>query len=223
MLNVLGPDEGLKVFDIKLEATTAGPSPYNNKRTEVFLLGCKKAKLGNACPGCFNSITWDDSKAEFSHDPIELAAKLNEIAPNKYITIGGGEPTDDIDNLILFTKALKEYGFHIMMYTWRDVLYILRGYNTHDDSNNNSKYYIETKKFKELMQYIDIIVDGEFDPNECLYNEQAGDGFLSSIGSGNQKIWNVKTYESEYMRNLKSIKLDKDDDLIFVRKEDDYE
>lgn len=86
----LPPNVGLKVFDVKLEATTAGPSPDDNKRTEVFLLGCEKACQGDSCPGCFNSLTWDMDKAEFSRDPIELAAFLNECTPNKYITIGGG-------------------------------------------------------------------------------------------------------------------------------------
>ena len=90
IMKKLPPGVGLSVFDIKLEATTAGPSPDNNKRTEVFLLGCKKAQQGNPCPGCFNSITWDTSRVEFTRDPVELAAFLNEITPNKYITIGGG-------------------------------------------------------------------------------------------------------------------------------------
>ena len=84
------PDKGLKVFDIKLKATTAGPSPDNNQRVELFLLGCKKACNGDACLGCFNSITWDANKAEFSWDPAEVAERINVMAPNKYVTIGGG-------------------------------------------------------------------------------------------------------------------------------------
>ena len=116
----LKPNEGLKIFDIKWQVTTAGPSPNGNKRIEVFLLGCQKAMKGYACKGCFNSPTWDASKAEWSWDPIELADMINEKCDpnNKYITIGGGEPTDQIRKLIPFTKRLKEHGFHIMMYTW---------------------------------------------------------------------------------------------------------
>lgn len=86
----LKPNEGLRVFDIKLKATTAGPSPDNNQRVELFLLGCNKAMRGNACKDCFNSITWNAGKAEFSWDPIEVAERINIMAPNKYITIGGG-------------------------------------------------------------------------------------------------------------------------------------
>lgn len=220
IIKVLEPNKGLKVFDVKLEVTTAGPSPFSNKRTELFLLGCKKAMCGDACPGCFNSVTWDDSKAKFSHDPIELAAKLNEVCPNKYITIGGGQPDDQIDDLIILTKELKQkYNFHIMMYTWRDVQFILKGYKTKDSQNNNNKYFISPSKFKELTKYIDIIVDGEFDPEQCLYDDAAADGLISSIGSGNQKIWNMNNYESEYMRNLKSLELDEKNNLIFNRKE----
>lgn len=112
----LKPEEGLRIFDIKWRTDTAGPSPNNNERIEVFLLGCDKAMLGNPCKGCFNSITWDKNKAEYSWDPIELADMINEKCDpnNKYITIGGGEPTDQIENLIPLTKKLKEHGFHIL-------------------------------------------------------------------------------------------------------------
>ena len=179
-MKYLKPEEGLRIFDINWETDTAGPSPNNNKRIEVFLLGCDKAQQGNPCKGCFNSITWDKSKAEWSLDPIELADMINEYCDpnNKYITIGGGEPSDQIEKLIPFTKKLKEYGFHIMMYSWRSLL-------------NN------IDKFEEIMKYIDIIVDGEFILEEKLYNQYLGDGMLSSIGSGNQIIWDIKAYNEQ--------------------------
>lgn len=218
----LEPSEGLRVFDIKLKATTAGPSPDNNQRVELFLLGCNKAMCGNACKNCFNSITWNAGKAEFSWDPIEVAERINIMAPNKYITIGGGEPTDQIDNLIILCRELKtKYNFNIMVYTWRDLAKARKGYITKDMSDNNNKYPISTKKIDELLKYIDIVVDGEFDPNQYLYNEEANDGFLSSIGSGNQKIWNVRDMNFEYMKNLNGLYLDENDTLIFLNKKED--
>lgn len=221
-MNKVPADKGLKVFDIRLRATTAGPSPDNNERVELFLLGCKKAHNGDACPKCFNSPTWNANKAEFSWNPIEVAERINEMAPNKYITIGGGEPTDQIDNLIILCKNLKtKYNFNIMMYTWRDLIKARKGYITKDMTDNNNKYPISTQKIDELLQYIDIVVDGEFDSDQCLYNEEAGDGFLSSIGSGNQKIWNVHDMDYEYMKNLKGLILDENDNLIFLKKEED--
>lgn len=188
----LKPEEGLRIFDIKWCTDTAGPSPNNNERIEVFLLGCDKAMSGNPCKGCFNNITWDKSKAEWSWDPIELADMINEGCDpnNKYITIGGGEPTDQIRKLIPFTKRLKEHGFHIMMYTWRTFkeFFVCEGIN--EDGTFIKHEMLES--FKELLKHLDIVVDGEFKQDECLYQQELGDGMLSSIGSGNQIIWNVK-------------------------------
>ena len=177
IMKKLPPGVGLSVFDVKLEATTAGPSPDNNKRTEVFLLGCKKAQQGNPCPGCFNSITWDTSRVEFTRDPVELAAKLNETTPNKYITIGGGEPLDQIDNLIILCKELKKYGYHIFVYTWHDLVKARKGYTTNDMTDNNNKYPVSAAKVNELLKYIDILVDGEFDATEKLYEYDTTDEF----------------------------------------------
>ena len=96
----LRPNEGLRIFDIKWEVTTAGPSPNANKRIEVFLLGCNKAISGNPCKGCFNSPLWNPNIATISRDPIEVANLLNDKCENnKYVTIGGGEPLDQLDNL----------------------------------------------------------------------------------------------------------------------------
>lgn len=108
-----------------------------------------------------------------------------------------------------------------MVYTWRDLAKARKGYTTKDMSDNNNKYPISTKKIDELLKYIDIVVDGEFDPEQCLYNEEAGDGFFSSIGSGNQKIWNVHDMNFEYMKNLNELYLDENDTLIFLNKKED--
>ena len=133
-----------------------------------------------------------------------------------------GEPTDQIDNLIILCRELKtKYNFNIMVYTWRDLVKARKGYITKDMSDNNNKYPISTKKIDELLKYIDIVVDGEFDPEQCLYNEEAKDGFFSSIGSGNQKIWNVHDMNFEYMKNLNELYLDENDTLIFLNKKED--
>lgn len=108
-----------------------------------------------------------------------------------------------------------------MVYTWRDLAKARKGYITKDMSDNNNKYPISTKKIDELLKYIDIVVDGEFDPEQCLYNEKANDGFLSSIGSGNQKVWNVRDMNFEYMKNLNGLCLDENDTLIFLNKKED--
>lgn len=208
-MKLLAPDKGLVTFDIRWATDTAGPSPDNNMRTEIFLMGCKKAMEGNACKGCFNSPTWDIGKAEHSRDPLEIADFIAETAPNKYITIGGGEPTDQIEYLIPLVKRLKEHGFHIMMYTWKDLRDDLMG-----DLNS-----------RELLDYLDIVVDGEFKQEERLYQEDLGDGMLSSIGSGNQIVWDVK-HRNEHgfyihypMRALAGLYIKPDtNDLVYITK-----
>ena len=229
----LKPEEGLRIFDIKWRTDTAGPSPNNNERIEVFLLGCNRAMQGNPCKGCFNSITWDKSKAEYSWDPIELADMINEGCDpnNKYITIGGGEPTDQVDMLIPFAKRLKEHGFHIMMYTWRDLKHELDLIFNHHMTAYYGISSIEkldfAEKMWELIRHLDIIVDGEYKQEERLYQQELGDGMLSSIGSGNQRVWDIKAMNeraiaiSRYaMRDLAGLYIKPDtNDLVYITKE----
>lgn len=216
---------GLLLRDVRWNVKTAGPSPYNNERTEIFLLGCKKAMSGNPCKGCFNSSTWDASKAEFSHDPIEMAKHINNNAPNKYITIGGGEPTDQIDNLIILCKELKKYEFHIMMYTWRELLEIFKPYyagmgmgdaNPRDFSRGNTGF---RKKVSELLQYVDIIVDGQYKEEERLWDDTKEDGLISSVGSGNQVIWDIKNKRGFAMKDIDTIFITASNSLQFILKD----
>lgn len=209
MMKYLNPNEGLKVFDIKFDVTTAGPSPNNNKRIELFLLGCEKAASGHPCKGCFNRPLWDANKAEFSRDPVEIANWIIERTPDneKYITIGGGEPTDQIDHLITLCKELRKADFHIMMYTWRELII---EFKTPGEFR---------KKLLELFKYVDMIVDGQFRIEKKLYQEDAGDGLLSSIGSGNQIVWDTRQFIGYAMEDLNSIRLDENNRIIFDVKE----
>lgn len=201
--------DGLLLMDCNWAVKTAGPSPYDNNRTELFLLGCRKAKQGNPCKGCFNSITWDNSKAQWSHDIKLMAQHINNNAPNKYITIGGGEPTDQIDNLILLCEELKKYDFHIMVYTWREINKAI--------NNDCQGIFIENikEKFLKLIHTVDIIVDGEYKQEERLWNGSKEDGFISSIGSGNQMIYDTHKKQGYFMKDIKSLSLNKKNELEF--------
>lgn len=198
--------DGLLLRDVKWKVKTAGPSPYDNERTELFLLGCKKAMQGNPCKGCFNSSTWDNSKAEFSHDPILMAKHINNTAPNKYITIGGGEPTDQIDNLIILCKELKKFDFHIMVYTHLELKKFFKKGLVFNSSMSEGN--ILRNKLRTLIDCVDIIIDGEYRQEERLWDESKEDGLLSSVGSGNQIVWNTKYRYGFYMRDIKAIWLD---------------
>ena len=205
----LHPDKGLRIFDIKWRVTTAGPSPNNNERIEVFLLGCDKAMSGNPCKGCFNSITWNKSIAEFARDPIEVADMINDGCDpnNKYITIGGGEPSDQLEYLIPFVKRLKEHGFHIIMYTWRELRNVL------NPILRSYEVTMRARNFKEILKYIDMVIDGEFRQDEVLWDINDSNTARNFVGSGNQIIWDVSSsiYYGYELKDIKSICLVKDD------------
>lgn len=205
-----GDMSGLLIRECNWSVKTAGPSPYNNERTELFLLGCSRAMNGHPCKGCFNSSTWDNSKALWSHDPVKVAEHISNNAPNRYITIGGGEPTDQIENLIILCKELKEkYNFHIMMYTWRDLAFTLskKFECVEAGQGKNFNFFI-----KRLLKYVDIIVDGEFKIEERLWDGSKEDGLISSVGSGNQTIWDINKKYGYYMRDIKELYLEEDDE-----------
>lgn len=214
-----GDLSGIKLRECIWTVKTAGPSPYNNERTELFFLGCQKAIIGHPCKGCFNSVTWNEKLANFTHDPIKMATHINKMAPHKYVTIGGGEPLDQIDNLIILCKELKKYDFHIMIYTWRQLNTILieNPIVTADVNpvRDLELGYFNVSKIKELLKYVDIVVDGQYKEEERLWNGAKEDGLISSIGSGNQIIWDIKNKIGYPMRSLKKLKLSEDNKLTF--------
>lgn len=166
------------IFDVNWAAQTAGPSPYNNERTELFLLGCEKARSGNACKGCFNSVTWNIPSDATYYEPEACAENIIKYAPNHFVTIGGGEPTDQIKDLIVVCKILKENDFHVLCYTWRDSLKALNG-----------EYGEDFKKdFLALLSYVDGFIDGEFILEQRCYDTSKNDGLFNSIGSANQRL-----------------------------------
>ena len=115
-----------------------------------------------------------------------------------------------------------------MMYTWRkldyylnpDVIPMMDDYIMVPESLNIKE------RLPELLPYLDMIVDGQFLQEEKLYQEDKGDGLLSSIGSGNQRVWDIQFYNKtgKYrcyaMRDLREIKInDLNNSLIMYLKE----
>lgn len=215
-----GNRSGIILKDVRWSVKTAGPSPFENERVELFLLGCNKAMTGNPCEGCFNSSTWDSSKTMFSHDPIKMAEHINNCAKHKYITVGGGEPTDQIENLTILFKELKKYGFHIMMYTWRTLKYETSLF-WHKEFPYD--YTLSINKWIPLFNYVDIIVDGEYIQSEHKWDGEKEDGLISSVGSGNQIIWDIPNKKGYSMRDIDSISLDENNSLEYLLKDQNAE
>ena len=233
-----GDMSGIRLRDIRWDVKTAGPSPDDNQRVELFLLGCKRAMQGEPCKGCFNSSTWNNN-ASWTHDPVLMAQHINQLAPNKYITIGGGEPLDQIENLIILCKELKKYGFHIIVYTWRPYEVFFQGMKIYNlgrpafavENNMSQELYDLAKEpgrinARELFDTIDILIDGEYKEEEKLWDGTKADGLLSSVGSGNQGFVvknkdknDITIYIRTLMRDIEKVELDSNNKLTITKKE----
>lgn len=218
--------KNLKLFNVTWSTTTAGPSPDKGLRTELFLKGCKRAENKNPCIGCFNKEIWENTAA-YSHSPSSIRDNLLKHAPNKYVTIGGGEPLDQIEGLIELVKLLKESGFHILVYTWRSLDKMLQnnyqGLLPNDVASND---YNIANDIKELLSHIDILVDGEYIKEKRLYNPESTDSLTNSIGSGNQIVWDIREYNNGgklkgyKMEDLASIYVkETNGDLVYIIKD----
>ena len=123
-------------------------------RDVVFFQGC-----GKRCKGCHNPETWDYMGGchRFIGDVVnELSDSSNDV------TISGGDPIDQIEDLVEMCKQFRERGKRIWVYTGNVV--------------NPTKHI-----YRVLAQYVDVIVDGRF-------VEELKDTNLLFRGSSNQRI-----------------------------------
>ena len=116
------------------------------------------------CKNCFNQITWDFNGGKEWTSNIE--DKFIELANNKYVdrvSILGGEPLtpENYDTVLSLCKKLSK---KIWVYTG---------------------YTYETLCDKEILRYIDVLVDGK-------YVDELRDLNLAFRGSSNQRIIDVK-------------------------------
>ncbi len=203
----------MKIYDIKWTSESAGPSPDSNKRTEVFLFGCKKA-LDNPCEGCFNPTLWDNSACNKEYSPDNVVDTINKFAPNKFITFVGGEPLDQLSDLATVCRGLKKADFHIIVFTHYELVALKRRYKSNKDLHT-------------LLNNIDILIDGEYDRNQRIYRDNFGDGFFDAVGSGNQVIWDLsgghsKIIEGLAAKDLAGIYVTPRYELKYITKSDKY-
>lgn len=170
----------IRIFNAKWKSHTAGPSPYpDNERVELFLAGCRIAEEGNPCPNCFNQETWDRYNYVVEEPVDQTVRHIMACTNNRFITIVGGEPLDQIDALVELCKLLKENKFHIIVFSH----YTLPEIEKMADDNSN---------YSELLKHIDILIDGPYKKEFHIYDEFNNDGLHNAVGSGNQIIWDLQ-------------------------------
>ena len=207
--------DNLKIFNVKWTSTSAGPSPDSNRRTELFLAGCKKAASGNPCKGCFNQKLWSADVYNGYDSPRECFNRIRKFAPNKYITIVGGEPLDQLEPLAELCRYLHRDGYHIIVITHYLGDFLLATMNIAGNKN-----------MKKLLSNIDCIIDGEYMEKYRIWDEErAGDGLHDVIGSGNQCIWDFHDYNAGkemfciHADKLEGWYLRPDNEFVYILKE----
>lgn len=159
----------MKIASVRAHSLTAGLSPNNNERTEVFFAGCKKA-LENPCPGCFNQDLWtQEGYPEVTAE--ELFSDI-EKEKNYFVTIVGGEPLDQYEGLLSILELLNKEHYHIVLithYTLKEI----------------------AKRFSGILGRVNVIIDGVYDPTQRIYDTDKRKGIYHVVGSRNQKIWHL--------------------------------
>ena len=132
-------------------------------RVSLFVSGCR-----NQCPGCFNPETWDFYYGEpFTSRTVFKI--LNALAPDHIagLSVLGGDPfePENLSTVTTLVKTVKQ------TYPNKSV-WVYTGYR------------FENLIQHEIMQYIDVLVDGP-------YSEKYRDLHCRFRGSTNQRMIKV--------------------------------
>lgn len=155
--------------DIKTVDVANGPGI----RISIFVSGCN-----HKCKGCFNPEAWDFNYGKpFTEETINYILKLMEPSYIKGITFLGGEPLEpkNQEGLLPLARAIKEKYPEKNIWCFTGFLF---------DKDVVGKMYDVIPTTKELLSYIDVIVDGKFE-------ETLKDVRLKFKGSSNQRTINV--------------------------------
>ena len=133
-------------------------------RVSIFMQGCHFH-----CDGCFNKDTWDFSCGkEFTDETIDRVLELCKAEHIVGLSILGGEPMhpDNIEGTTKLAKKFKEKFPNKTIWSW-------------------TGFAFEGIKDKEVFNYIDVLVDGQF-------RKELFDPRLHFKGSSNQRVIDIK-------------------------------
>ena len=143
-------------------------------RVSVFVSGCN-----HHCKGCFNECAWDFNYGnKFTEKQEEEVLQDLDHDYISGLTLLGGEPLEPANQeglLPLVKKAKEKFpDKKIWCYTGFDF-----------EKDVVGKMAKQSDTTKELLKYIDVVVDGKFE-------EEKKDLKLKFRGSSNQRILDVK-------------------------------
>lgn len=143
-------------------------------RVSLFVSGCT-----HHCKNCFNPETWDFNYGKPFTKEIEDNI-ISALAPDHIngLTLLGGEPMEPANQktLLDFVKRVKSIYPNKTIWCYSGYLF---------DTELLSESRAHCPWTKELLSYIDILVDGEF-------KEDLKDITLRFKGSSNQRVIDVQ-------------------------------
>ena len=153
-------------------------------RVSLFVSGCRRH-----CPECFNKEAQDFKYGKpFTDTEITFIESKLQLPQVRGLSLLGGEPMEieNVTELLPLCKYLKS------TYTNKDI-WCYTGYTLEELLNRNN---IATK---ELLKYIDILVDGDFQIDKKGLS-------LKFRGSSNQRIIDVqKTLKSNKVELIEEL------------------
>lgn len=143
-------------------------------RVSLFVSGCN-----HHCKGCFNEEAWDFNYGKlFTDETISEIISAMEPSYIKGLSLLGGEPFEHVNQIGLLKLVRKVK----MIYPEKDIWAYSGFLFDRDIVGKQCNLFEETR---ELLSYIDVLVDGKFDEN--LKNPN-----LYFRGSSNQRIIDVQ-------------------------------
>ncbi len=148
-------------------------------RVSLFVSGCR-----HHCKGCFNAETWDFNFGKpYTEETEEEILRLLEPDYIQGFTLLGGEPFEP-ENQVILVHLLKKIRERLP----KKDIWCYTGYLYDVDLIEDGKVYTEVTK--EMLSYIDVLVDGEF-------IEAEKDLSLEFRGSRNQRIVKREEFKLE--------------------------
>jgi anaerobic ribonucleoside-triphosphate reductase activating protein len=143
-------------------------------RTSLFVSGCR-----HHCKGCFNPETWNfDYGNPFTQQEIDHIIHASEPSFIDGLTLLGGEPFEP-ENQEMLVELLKQFKMKLP----NKNIWCYSGFSFSTDLL--PKALSDQENVKEMLEYIDVIVDGKF-------VEELKSSALLFRGSSNQNIIDVK-------------------------------
>lgn len=131
-------------------------------RTSIYLQGCHFH-----CKGCFNQSTWDFMGGkELTPEKIEAFIEASNKLQIRGISILGGEPLDQANELFYLIKTLKE--------RVNKPIWLWTGYVLNDIPKSDIGKWL-------VLRVVDTVIDGQYDESLYDYN-------LKYRGSSNQRV-----------------------------------